>query len=160
MRSSNTSASLIMLQSQVGLHQEKKGLGAVTPLRRTQVAQNPGPRKQLNNLFWSQFLTYLFVRQSSNKCNKLCGKMIYLFFLSVYKCVPAVYYGKCATSGCYSRQRLLNDDITSLEGSINLQEKNIQLIKWLSCKNYSSLLKIWLVLRNLDVPDFLRRKVV
>ena len=47
----------------------------------------------------------------------------------------------------------MNDDITSLEGSINLQEKNIQLIKWLSCKNYSSLLKIWLVLRDLDVPD-------
>ena len=52
----------------------------------------------------------------------------------------------------------MNDDITSLEGSINLQEKNIQLIKWLSCKNYSSLLKIWLVLRDLDVPDFFARK--
>ena len=73
--------------------------------------------------------------------------------LSVYKCVPAVYYGKCATSGCYSRQRLSNDDITSLEGSINLQEKPTQFINWLSCKSHSSLLDIWLFLRDLDVPD-------
>ena len=72
--------------------------------------------------------------------------------ISVYKCVPAVYYGKCATSGCYSRQRLLNDDITSLEGSINLQEKSSHFLKWISCK-YSSLLEIWLFLRDLDVPD-------
>ena len=47
----------------------------------------------------------------------------------------------------------MNDDITSLEGSINLQEKNTQFIEWLSCIFPSSLLEIWLVLRDLDVPD-------